>query len=154
MDVKLCWTMLRHWSQLVPNVSRHLRTLSITAYLKLGRQFATKPLIFSFDFGLVCLLVNNNNNNKTAATTTKQNKTKKKKVLVVFVGWITWRCWTESLFLCLAWQLSFWYWGRSYLSVPNQCTVYQSDSDVAVICHLSMVHAVICQVMTPQSLHR
>ena len=34
VDVKLYSTMLRHWSQLVPNnVNRHLRTLSITAYL-------------------------------------------------------------------------------------------------------------------------
>ena len=33
VDVKLYWTMLRHWSQLVPNVNWHLRTLSNTTYL-------------------------------------------------------------------------------------------------------------------------
>ena len=31
VDVKIYWTVLRHWSQLVPNMSLHLGTLSITS---------------------------------------------------------------------------------------------------------------------------
>ena len=40
VDVKLYWTMLRHWSQLIPNyVNWHLRTLSNTTYLPTSSMF-------------------------------------------------------------------------------------------------------------------
>ena len=44
VDVKLYWTMLRHWSQLVPNnyVNWHLRTLSNTTYLHRWELTSTK----------------------------------------------------------------------------------------------------------------
>ena len=46
VDVKLYWTMLRHWSQLVPNMStEHLRTLSNTTYLEeTGKGHAETPV--------------------------------------------------------------------------------------------------------------
>ena len=43
VDVKIYCTVLRHWSQLVPNVSWHLRTLSITSSLIITSHNAPSP---------------------------------------------------------------------------------------------------------------
>ena len=45
VDVKLYWTMLRHWSQLVPNVNWHLRTLSNTTYILPIRFLLTNSFV-------------------------------------------------------------------------------------------------------------
>ena len=55
MDVKLYWTMLRHWSQLVPNnyVNRHPRTISNTTTGFFNADFSWETSLWGPRFQMV-----------------------------------------------------------------------------------------------------